>query len=206
MFDASIRRRTVLAAAGAIAAAPGRVIAAPHKPRVAIQSAKGTIILELEDKKAPITAKNFLRYVEAGAYNGGGNIYRASREKGAPPGHGTIQGQPRGDFRRYPGIPHEPTSQTGLKHDTGAISLGRYAPGTATADFFICASPMPYYDADPDRTDGDKLGYPAFGHVVDGMDVVLRILAMETKGKAAFPELKGQILTHPIPISMKRLA
>ncbi|MEI9890803.1 MAG: hypothetical protein WDN45_09685 [Caulobacteraceae bacterium] len=51
---------------------------------------------------------------------------------------------------------------------------------------------MPYYDADPERADGDKLGYPAFGQVVSGMDVVLRILAMETKGKAFFPELKGR--------------
>ncbi len=201
-----IGRRAVLGAAGLIAAAPRPVLAASGKPRVAIQSAKGTIVLELEDRKAPITAKNFLRYVQAGAYDNGGDIYRASREKGAPPGHGTIQGQPRGDFRRYPGIPHEPTSQTGLKHDTGAISLGRYAPGTATADFFICASPMPYYDADPERPGNDKLGYTAFGHVVQGMDVVLRILALETKGKYAFPELKGQILTVPIPISMKRIA
>ena len=206
MTQTAIGRRAVLGAASLIAAAPMPVLAAGGKPRVAIQSAKGTIVIELEDKKAPITAKNFLRYVEAGAYDNGGNIYRASREKGAPAGHGTIQGQPRGDFRRYPGIPHEPTTQTGLKHDTGAISLGRYAPGTATADFFICASPMPYYDADPDRTDGDKLGYPAFGHVVSGMDVVLRILAMETKGHAAFKELRGQILTVPIPISIKRLA
>lgn len=206
MTDA-VRRRTVLGAAALLAATPLRARAAGN-PRVVIQSAKGSIVVELQVDKAPITGKNFLRYVEAGAFDGGGNIYRASREKGAPPGHGTIQGQPRGDFRRYPGIPHEPTTKTGLKHDVGAISLGRFAPGTATADFFICASPMPYYDADPDsdRPGNDKLGYPAFGHVVQGMDVVLRILAMETKGKYAFPELKGQILTVPIPISMKRIA
>jgi peptidyl-prolyl cis-trans isomerase A (cyclophilin A) len=206
MSQSVIRRRTVLGAVGLAAAAPVGVLAAAGKPRVAILSAKGTIVVELETRKAPITANNFLRYVEAGAYDTGANIYRASRTKGEPPGHGTIQGQPRGDFRRFPGIAHEPTTKTGLKHVAGTISLGRYAPGTATADFFICASPQPYYDADPDRTDGDKLGYPAFGQVVQGMDVVMKILALETKGKAAFPELKGQILTVPIPITMKRLA
>lgn len=203
MSQSVIHRRTLIGAAGLVAAAPIRAWAA-GKPRVAIKSDKGTIVVELEDKKAPITAKNFLRYVDAGAYLDGANIYRASREKGAEPGHGTIQGQQRGDFRRFPGIAHESTAKTGLKHDVGTISLGRYAPGTATSDFFICASPMPYYDADPDR-EGDKLGYPAFGQVVSGMDVVLRILAMETKGKAAFPELRGQILTHPIPITIKRV-
>lgn len=206
MSQAAIGRRTVLGAAGLVAATPGIVLAAAAKPRVAIESAKGTIVVELEIRRAPITAKNFLRYVNAGAYNNGGTIYRASREKGAPPGHGTIQGEQRGDFRRYPGIPHESTTMTGLKHEAGTISLGRYAPGTATSDFFICASAMPYYDADPNRTDGDKLGYPAFGHVVSGMDVVLRILALPTHGKAAFPELKGQILTTPIPISVKQIA
>ena len=206
MSQAAIGRRTVLGAAGLVAAAPTIVLAAAAKPRVAIESAKGTIVVELEIRKAPITAKNFLRYVNAGAFNGGGTIYRASREKGAEPGHGTIQGQQRSDFRRYPGIPHESTAVTGLKHDAGTISLGRYAPGTATSDFFICASPMPYYDADPDRADGDKLGYPAFGQVVSGMEVVLAILALPTGGKAAFPELKGQILTKPIPISVKQIA
>ncbi len=203
MSQSVIHRRALIGAAGLAAAAPIRAWAA-GKPRVAIKSDKGTIVVELEDRKAPITARNFLRYVDAGAYLGDANIYRASREKGAPAGHGTIQGQQRNGFRRFPGVEHEPTTKTGLKHDVGTISLGRFAPGTATSDFFICASPMPYYDADPERADGDKLGYPAFGQVVSGMDVVLRILAMETKGKAFFPELKGQILTHPIPINITR--
>ena len=206
MSQAAIGRRTLLGAAGLAAAAPTIALAAGGKPRVSIESARGTIVVELEIKKAPITAKNFLRYVNAGAYNNGGVIYRASREKGSPPGHGTIQGEQRGDFRRYPGIPHESTAVTGVKHEAGAISLGRYAPGTATSDFFICASAMPYYDADPDRADGDKLGYPAFGHVVSGMEVVLAILALPTHGKAAFPELKGQILTTPIPIHVTQIA
>ena len=206
MTDAILRRRTVLGAAGLALAAPSLVLAAPAKPRVAIESAKGTIVVELEDRKAPITANNFLRYVKAGAYTGSANIYRASRSKGEPAGHGTIQGQPRYDFRRFPGIQHESTIKTGLRHEAGTISLGRFAPGTATADFFICASPQPYYDADPSRPGNEALGYPAFGQVVQGMDVVLKILALETKGKADFPELRGQILTTPIPIVMKQVA
>lgn len=202
MNGASIGRRGVLGAAGLLLGRPA--LAAGVKPKVAMQTGRGLIVVELESKAAPITSANFLHYVTTKLYDGG-QIYRASRTPNEPT-HGTIQGWPDVHFRRYPPIEHESTLKTGLKHDTGTISMGRYAPGSATADFFICASPEPYLDADPDRP-GDKEGYSAFGQVVEGIEIVQKILSLPTNGKAYFKAMKGQILTNPVPIiSMKRIA
>lgn len=199
-----IGRRSVLGAAGLLMAQPVYARAAGAKPRVVIQTGRGTIVVELEDRKAPKTSRNFLRYVD-NDYFKGGDIWRAMKTPGAPE-EGTIQGQPRGDLRRYPPVEHESTEKTGLKHDTGSISLARYGPGTATADFFICLGPQPFFDAHPDET-GDNQGYAVFGFVAEGLDVVRRIHGLPTSGKAAFKELKGQVLTHPMPIlGMKRSA
>jgi peptidyl-prolyl cis-trans isomerase A (cyclophilin A) len=95
---------------------------------------------------------------------------------------------------------------TGLKHLTGTISLGRLAPGTATCDFFICASPEPYLDAHPGEP-GDNLGYADFGQVISGMPVVAKILSLPTNGKTKFADQRGQWLKPPVPIrSMRRIA
>jgi peptidyl-prolyl cis-trans isomerase A (cyclophilin A) len=204
MDSSRIGRRGVLGAAGLLAASPVYAVAAGGKPRVAIHTARGVIVVELENKKAPITTTNFLHYVKELKYDGG-EIYRASRTPGEPT-HGTIQGWPAPTTRRFPPVAHESTTKTGLIHDTGTISMGRYGPGTATADFFICASPEPYLDAHPDEP-GDNKGFAAFGQVVEGMDVVNKILALPTNGKAFLKEMQGQMLTHPVPIStMKRIA
>jgi peptidyl-prolyl cis-trans isomerase A (cyclophilin A) len=197
MDSAGIGRRGVLGAAALLMARPVQARTAGGKPRVAIHTSRGVIIIELEAKKAPITSANFLHYVDDQKYDGG-QIYRASRTPGEPT-HGTIQGWPAPSTRRYPPIAHESTELTGLKHDTGAISMGRFGLGSATADFFICASPEPYLDAHPDQP-GDNKGFAAFGQVVEGMDVVRTILALPTHGKAYFKAMQGQILTTPIPI------
>jgi peptidyl-prolyl cis-trans isomerase A (cyclophilin A) len=82
--------------------------------------------------------------------------------------------------------------------------MARSAPGTATGDFFITVGPSSYFDADPTQS-GDNLGYAAFGQVIDGMDVVKKILALPTDGFARNPAMKGQILTIPVPIIKMRM-
>ena len=134
MHTPKIGRRALLAA-GLLAAAPLPALAAGAKPRVVIQTDHGTIVVELEDKKAPITSANFLRYVDARKYDGG-TFYRASRTKGVK-GAGSIQGGPPDRARRFAPIAHESTRQTGIKHRAGTISMARNAPGSATCDFFI---------------------------------------------------------------------
>ena len=202
-----IRRRSLLGA-GLLLAGVTDALAASGKPQVAIRTNHGVIVVELEAQRAPITSTNFLHYVDSGKYDGG-SFYRASRTPGAPR-EGTIVGGPSPQVHRFPPVAHESTQMTGLRHRTGTISLGRYAPGSATADFFICASPEPYLDAHPGahaEKGGDTLGFAAFGQVVEGMGVVRTILALPTPGKSAFPDMKGQWLEPTVPIfSMTRLA
>ena len=196
-----IVRRALIGAAIALLASTSALAAG--KPRVAIVTDKGTIVVELEDRKAPITANNFLYYVDKHRFDNG-QFFRANRAKGAP-GAGSIQGQPKPYSRRAPPIAHESTLKTGPKHTAGAISMGRDAPGSATADFFICASAQPYLDAKPGKSDAAQ-GYAVFGYVVQGMDVVKKILSGRTDGPTNVPSMKGQILNPPVKIlSMKRV-
>ena len=203
MADLKIGRRSLLAGAGALAASPA--FAQAGNPKVAIQTGQGRIVVELAQDKAPITAGNFLRYVDTGRYDGS-TVYRATRAGGAGP-VGLIEGGLQNDpGKLLPPIAHESTLTTGLRHLDGTISMARDAPGTATADFFICVGPAAYLDADPNAS-GDNLGYAAFGVVVDGMDVIRAILALPTNGVARNPVMQGQILDPPVPIvSMKRSA
>lgn len=163
-------------------------------PRVALQTSLGTIIVELADKQAPITAKNFLHYVEAGKLDGT-SFYRAARSK-TDPRFGFIQGGIDHNYKRaFFSIDHEPTSKTGLKHIDGTISMARNAPGTAMGDFFITVGPAPYLDAR-----SGSPGYAAFGHVVKGMDVVKKILAVPTwigRGRGA---LRDQVIVKRVQI------
>ena len=72
---------------------------------------------------------------------------------------------------RLPAIVHETTRQTGLRHKDGTVSMARGAPGTATAEFFICIGDQPALDFGGGRNP-DGQGFAAFGQVVQGMDVV----------------------------------
>ena len=194
-------RRTLLALAAAASLATASHAQAPN-PRVIITTAVGTITVELAADKAPITTANFLKYVDRKLYDGI-TFYRASK----PPGqttndYGSIQGGLRDDVKKkLPPIAHESTLKTGLKHGDGTISMGRYAPGTAQADWVICVGDMSYLDATP--TDP---GFAAFGHVTDGMPVVREILGMPTDPKAGVGAMKGEILVKPVRIVSIRRA
>lgn len=191
----TIGRRGLVAGLGLTltAAAP-----APRRPRVAIRTDHGDITVELEPEKAPLTSVNFLRYVDAGKYDGG-SFFRATHPAGAPR-DGTIVAAPSPRIHPFPPIAHESTTATGLRHVAGAVSLGRFAPGTATADFFICVSAQPYLDAHPGAP-GDDLGFAVFGRVVRGLEVVRRIHALPTNGASPFADQKGQWLARPVSIS-----
>jgi peptidyl-prolyl cis-trans isomerase A (cyclophilin A) len=207
-------RRDILIGAGLLAALPAAALAqvapaappaapaAPTKPPVyvAIDTPQGRIVIELAVAQAPLTTANFLRYVDRKLYDKA-TFFRASRAPGAVD-YGLIQGGLQG-IGALPPVAHEPTSQTGLKHTDGAVSIARTAPGTATSDFFICIGDAPYLDANPAGT-GDNLGFAAFGRVVQGMDVAKKILALPTPGKAINPVMKGQILDPPVPITSAR--
>jgi len=203
MSPRSIPRRSLVLGAGLVMAAPQIVLAQGAKPRVTMTTSQGTIVIELEDKKAPLTSANFLRYVDAKAYDGG-SFFRAARNDWAPT-EGTIVAQPPANARPFPPIRHESTTKTGLSHVHGTISLGRFAPGTATNTFFICLGDQTFLDAQPDQP-GDNLGYAAFGKVVSGLPTAQKILAQPTGGETKFADQKDQWLKKPVIIETMRRA
>jgi len=204
-------RRTFLALTAALATvgilagpalAQGQTPDAKPNPRVVITTTVGAITVELAADKAPITTANFLKYVDRKLYDGS-TFYRASKPPGqATNDYGSIQGGLRDDVKKkLPPIAHESTLKTGLKHGDGVISMGRYAPGTAQADWVICVGDMSYLDA----TATDP-GFAAFGHVTDGMPIVRQILGMPTDPNAGVGAMKGEILVKPVKIVSIRRA
>ncbi|HYN45858.1 MAG TPA: peptidylprolyl isomerase, partial [Allosphingosinicella sp.] len=103
--------------------------------------------------------------------------------------------------RALPRIAHEPTSETGLRHVDGTISMTRMEPGTAMGDFFITIGAIPSMDA----RSGEP-GFAAFGRVVEGMDVVRRILAAPTVANAGRGAMRGQMIEAPVRIVSARRA
>ncbi|WP_019832271.1 peptidylprolyl isomerase [Sphingomonas sp. PR090111-T3T-6A] len=178
------------------AAAPPPPAPKPATVRVDLETSEGRVVLELEKERAPITTANFLRYVDQKRLNGV-TFYRATK---VAPGYGFIQGGLRNDPKRVlPPIRHEPTTQTGLTHSDGTITMARAAPGTANADFVITVGAIPSMDADP-KQPGDNLGFAAFGHVVEGMDIVRHILDEPTSPTEGTGVMKGQFLVAPVKI------
>jgi peptidyl-prolyl cis-trans isomerase A (cyclophilin A) len=186
-------------------AQPGSTQAQAQSParqglvRVALTTSLGRIVLALDSERAPATTANFLRYVD-GKRLDGINFYRAMKIGAG----GLVQGGLENDPKRLlPPVEHEPTSRTGIRHGDGTISMARYAPGTARGEFFITIGEQKFLDADPAMA-GDNLGFAAFGHVVEGMDVIRRILeapASPAKGEGA---MKGQMLAEPVRILSAR--
>ena|SRR5690349_740664 len=156
--------------------------------KVALDTDKGRIVLALDQVHAPITTANFLKYVDSGRFNGE-SFYRSMKFTA---GGGIIQGGITTDARKlYPAIEHEPVSQTGIKHVAGTISMAAFSPGTAKADFFILTSDVPSFDA----------SFAAFGHVVEGMDVVKAIQASPTSPTKGEGVMRGQMLDPVVKIT-----
>jgi len=180
----------------------------PDTVRVALVTELGTIAIDLDYKHAPITVRNFVRYVDARKFDGI-PFYRAMRLDWGTQPNGLIQaGLQSNPLKVFKPIAHEPTSQTGILHTAGTISMARYAPGTAMADFSILLSDLPGLDADPNAADPEaQAGFAAFGHVVSGMDVVRKIWdspLSPTKGEGP---LKGQMLDPPVKVlTVRRVA
>ena len=181
-------------------AAPVAAQTNPAAPvRVLLHTSAGDITVALETQKAPITAGNFLHYVDTKRLDGS-EFYRAMH---TGTDAGLVQGGVRDGRKLFPPIAHEPTSQTGLSHVDGALSVPRLAVGTAQGDFTIMVGDQKYLDAGPGSA-GDGLGYAVFGHVVEGMDVVRRILAAPTSPTEGEGVMKGQMLSPRITIITAR--
>jgi peptidyl-prolyl cis-trans isomerase A (cyclophilin A) len=151
--------------------------------RVRIDTDAGAITAELNPSKAPVTVANFLRYVDAGLYNGG-SFHRAVRMDNQPNDsvkiqviQGGMSTERRGEG--FPPIVLERTNVTGLLHVDGALSMARGGADSATNNFFITIGAQPSLDFGGHRN-LDGQGFAVFGRVVSGMDVVKIIQSGET--------------------------
>jgi peptidyl-prolyl cis-trans isomerase A (cyclophilin A) len=198
-------RRTVAAALAGLPFVAGVARAQTPPVQVVIETVPGVITLELYGDKAPITVANFLRYVDEKRFDGA-EFYRTVRPQ-AMPQAGLLQGGCHGDPKRLlPPIAHEPTTQTGLRHRIGTLSMPRRELGTADGEFFICLEEAPWYDVNPIKP-GDNLGYAAFGQVVEGLEVVRAIHAMPTSPtEGADYGMANQILDPPVKFTTVRRA
>jgi peptidyl-prolyl cis-trans isomerase A (cyclophilin A) len=161
--------------------------ATPSHVDIKIRTTDGTIVVRLDTAHAPITANNFLHYVDTRAFDRGASFYRTVSK--------TIEPQVpfeviQGGFKTVPPdakrIALEPTSTTGLHNDDGEISMARTNdPDSAATEFFICIGNARYLDA------GGPLGvgYAAFGKVVRGMDIVHRIHHANAQGESLAPPI-----------------
>ena len=144
--------------------------------QVDLETSKGTIRVELDEAKAPLSSKNFLDYVDAGHYDG--TVFHR-----VIPGF-MIQG---GGFE--PGMTQKPTGNTiqneasnGLKNDRYTLAMARTsAPHSATSQFFINAADNKFLNFTAETASG--WGYAVFAKVVSGTEVVDAIERVKTGSK-----------------------
>lgn len=184
---------------------------------ITITTPLGEIDVALAHEQAPVTTANFLRYVDAGMFDGGrfhrtvtlenqsnANLRAEKIGAGIDPNADrnqlpndeiaieVIQGgiNPERSAQLGPAIPLERTRDTGLRHEDGAISMARLTPNSAVSDFFICIGDQPELDFGGKRNP-DGQGFAAFGTVTRGMEIVRAI---------QHAPADGQSLDPPVPI------
>lgn len=193
-------RRSALAVGLAVATLPAMSRAQSASPTptpgtvaVRIETSLGTILAEIDSAHAPVSARNFLRYVDSSAYVDG-RFHRTV----------TMDNQPRDTVRieviqgganpartgaRFPAVPLERTTATGLRHRDGTLSMARGGPDSATSDFFICIGDQPSLDFGGHRN-LDGQGFAAFGQVTQGMDIVRAIQKQPANGQTLEPPIR----------------
>ena len=172
---------------------------ANETPTVLIKTELGDITVDIYEKDAPITAANFLKFVDNDLFNGA-TFYRVV----------TMDNQPNNDVKieviqgglgfgeseqRFPPIEHETTVRTGIKHKDGVISMARNEPGSASSEIFICINEQPELDFGGKRNP-DGQGFAAFGKVIEGMEVVRKIQQQPAEGQMLNPKIKIYSITR----------
>ena len=164
---------------------------------VRIETSFGNIDLSIDAARAPITAGNFLKYVDGGFYDGG-RVHRATRADNYKPNLPNrplleiIQADinPARSSERFPPIPLERTSVTGLTHVVGTVSMPRGdAADSARSGFVIHLNAQPSLNHGGMRFD-DGQGTAAFGRVVAGLDVVRTIQHQPVQGQSLTPPIE----------------
>jgi cyclophilin family peptidyl-prolyl cis-trans isomerase len=150
----------------------GEKAAATTADKVRLKTNKGDIVIELNAEKAPITVKNFLKYV--GEKHFDGTVFHRVIDGFMIQGGGmALDGGRLVEKRTGAGIKNE--SNNGLKNDTGTIAMARTNdPDSATVQFFINVADNAMLNFPSNN------GYAVFGKVIEGMDVVNAIKGVKT--------------------------
>ena len=147
--------------------------------KVKLETSMGDIVIELNEKAAPVTVKNFLRYAEENFYDG--TIFHRVIPNFMIQGGGF-----KSDMQQKE--THEPIineAKNGLKNDRGTIAMARTNnPNSATAQFFINHRNNDSLNYSPQNP-----GYAVFGKVIEGMDVVDKIAAVKTSQKGQYSDV-----------------
>ncbi len=173
---------------------------APKPVAVVFETELGAITMEIDVARAPISAANFLKYVDGKFYDGGRAIRSVRKDNTIR--HDVeievvqFQSDPARNREMFPAIPLERTSVTGLHHVDGALSMARGGPDTATSSFSIMVGDQPSLDFGGARN-ADGQGFAVFGKVVGGMDVVKKIHQSHTGTTGSY---STETLDPPIKI------
>jgi len=156
-------------------------------PQVDVKTSMGTFRVELYPEKAPKSVENFLQYLKSGHYNG--TVFHR-----VIPGFMVQGGGMTADMSQKPTRPPIPIeSKNGLKNDVGTLAMARTSdPNSATSQFFINVNKNDFLNY-PGQ---DGHGYTVFGKVVDGMDVVNKIVSVPTGNKG----MHQNVPTKPVVI------
>ncbi len=171
-------------------------------PNVILETSLGAIEIEVYPEKAPLSAGDFLNYVDRKYYHGQG-FYRVVRADNDPRqmGMSLIQGGRLNIESIGAPIAHETTKMTGLRNNAGSVAIAREEPGTGSAAFFfINIDDNNFLDEGGERNP-DGQGYAVFGKVVAGMDVVKKIQALDVAQESDDERTQGQFLKEPVIIS-----
>jgi len=156
-------------------------------PRAALETSKGTIVIELFPQKAPATVANFLSYVQEGFYNE--TIFHRVIDKFMIQGGGFLVDMKQKNT--HPPIKNE--ADNGLRNNRGTIAMARTQdPNSATAQFFINTKDNDFLNHEEKSPQG--WGYAVFGQVVEGMEVVDAISASKTGTKGHFRDVPVEMI------------
>jgi peptidyl-prolyl cis-trans isomerase B (cyclophilin B) len=140
---------------------------------ITLHTTAGDISIQLNDEKAPITAANFIKYVEDGFFDG--TIFHRVIDGFMIQGGGFTEDM----TQKSPGETIKNEASNGLSNRKGTVAMARTSdPHSATAQFFININDNTFLDFKSETSQG--WGYCVFGEVVEGLDIVEQIKGVST--------------------------
>jgi peptidyl-prolyl cis-trans isomerase A (cyclophilin A) len=183
----ALTRRNTLAMAGLLLASTLSTAWAQNTQRVRLDTDMGSITLELDAAKAPITVNNFVQYVRDGHYDG--TVFHRVIPDFMIQGGGFTAAMAQKPTREPIAI----ESRNGLRNARGTVAMARtMVPNSATSQFFINLKDNDFLDQANSR---DGHGYTVFGRVVTGLDVVDRIRQVPTGNRGGHQNVPLQPVT-----------